>query len=497
MTSERPVELRPAHIRALLCLVEARSLSGHMTRAHGSDHLWPGFVFERVPVIFYRGASEAFLAQHPDPPDGFRPLKLPLPGLDDVSLHYNPGPLRYLPAVGSVEVGGRRTAAVPLAVFRQGTPPEALVAGLIHDVFHACETGPPRPGLSLPLLSSYPELSATNNALGNLEARLLHDYLVRAPGAATDPARVAYLFSLVRRERRGPLDDRVIAYEQELETGEGLARYVEMRSLMAARDYSAGRAFEALAGRTTYDLAPALVTARLGRLSGLNVNAAGAAWWRFYHTGMALGLLADDLAPDWKARVRKGETLDAVIEAGVVYDGGTGDERELERLKDRYGYDERLDSERAFARAERKRKEELLDRVLRGDGLRVTFDVSSLVVEETWWDSGRLSLEWDPAAVDVVTSSVRIHTNGLRFRGFGTDLRFGRLPVVEDSKNRLFHVSVPSTGLEAEGDGVRFGLERGAEFGDGLEVALPGVRAKARSGYVQDADGTLYIKITR
>jgi hypothetical protein len=212
---------------------------------------------------------------------------------------------------------------------------------------------------------------------------------------------------------------------------------------------------------------------------------------------MALALLADRVAPGWKRRVEAGEALDSVIGEHVLFDGGAGDERELEVLKQHYGYDERLDAERAFSRAERRRKEDLLASILGGSGTRVTFDVSSLVAEETWWDTGRVKLAWDPAAVEVITSNVRIHSRGLRFRGFGTDLRFSGVPVVEDAKNRLFHVNVPALGLTAEGDGQEFSISQAAEFEDGLDVALPGVQARARSGYVRNAEGALYIKITR
>lgn len=537
MPARKGIELRPAHLRALMCLLEARHLAASLELAQGRGYLWPGFDFRATPFLIYRGGIDAFLVQHPDPPTEFALLTLPVPGFERIPIYHHQGPLPYLPAVGPVEVGGHFTATLPLSVYRAGAWPETLVAATIHEAFHAYQASMGWPRTNLGLLSAYPELSATNNALGNLEATILAEFLAgrlglelgrsdadppdagHAGGAATgggpghapgdalghdaddplDARRTAYHFGLVRRERRGPLDDEIIDYEQNLETTEGLARYVEVKALVGASapEYQPSRAFETVSGRARYDKAQALVSEQVAKLYEVNLSAAGAAWWRFFQTGMALGLFADFLDPGWKEKVERGAALDEVLEAGVRYDGGEGDEKTLEALKEDHGYDERLDAEREFSRNEKKRKEELLASILRGTGTRVTFDVSSLISEETWWDSGRFALDWDPSSVETITRNVRIHRKGLRFRGYGTDLRFGNLPVVEDLKNRLFHVSVKASRLGFEGDGHNHPPARPAEFQEGLEVVLPGVRARATSGFVQNTQGTLYIKITR
>jgi len=512
------VEVRPAHLRALLCLSEARHLSGYFRQARGADYLWPGFDFGGVPVCIYQGGVDAFLVQHPDPPGEFQGVELPIPGLEDVAVSYARGPLPYLPAVGSAAIGGHLTATLPLPVFSPEAVPEGLVAALIHEAFHAFSASRRRRTPDPSMLSAYPELSATNNALGNLEGLILHDILLESlvdspPAAVASTAAataassgVAYRFCLVRRERRGPLDEAVVQYEQDLEADEGRARYVQTRSLLGALPghpgansppYLPGPAFQALSGREAYDKAPELITEQIAKLRRINVNAAGAAWWRFFHTGMALALFADYLDPDWKRRVDAGQSLDAVIERSLVYDGGSGDERELELVKTRYGYDERLAAEREFSRQEKRRKEGLLATLLAGSGQRVTFDVSSLMAEEEGAASGRFSLVWDPAAVEIITQNVRIHRRGLRFIGSGTDLAFSGVPVVEDLKNRLFHVRVSAERLGVEGDGRAQAIFKPAEFAEGLEVSLPGVVARATSGFVQNTGGTLYIKITR
>jgi hypothetical protein len=526
-------EVRPAHLRALLCLSEARRLSAYLRQARGADYLWPGFDFGGVPICVYQGGVDALLVQHPDPPGEFQRVQLPIPGLEGVGVFYARGPLPYLPVVGSAVIGGHLTATLPLPVFSPEAVPEGLVAALIHEAFHAFSASGRRRPPDASMLSAYPELSAPNNALGNLEGLILHDILLEslahAPpamvattaattaaataattaattAAATAAATAAYRFCLVRRERRGPLDETVVEYEQDLEADEGRARYVQTRSLLGALwgrpaanspPYLPGPAFQTLSGREAYDKAPELITEQIAKLRRINLNAAGAAWWRFFHTGMALALFADYLDPDWKRRVDAGQSLDAVIERGLVYDGGSGDEREIELVKTRYGYDERLAAEREFGRQEKRRKEGLLATLLAGSGRRVTFDVSSLTAEEEGEASGRFSLVWDPAEVEIITQNVRIHRRGLRFVGSGTDLAFSGVPVVEDLKNRLFHVNVRAERLDVEGDGRAQAIFRPAEFAEGLEVSLPGVVARATRGFVRNIDGTLYIKITR
>jgi hypothetical protein len=496
------LELRPAHVRALLGVIEAVRLASFLSEKKGPDYLWPGFDFGATPIIIYRRNREAILVQHPDPPKEFRRLELPLPGLGATPVYFHAGALPFLPAVGAVEIAGRATAAIPLTVFGSRVIPEAFVASLFHETFHAFERRLGRRAADPSLLSRYPELSAVNNALGNVEGNILYDYLgprLLQAGDAREAERAAVEFSVIRRERRAPLEDDVIEYETRLEAAEGLARYVEVRILAGAGDgYTPGPAFKILAGRGVYAMARDLIAERLARLPELNLHAAGAAWWRFFHTGMALALLADDLDSGWKSRVVAGGKLGDIVEERVIYDGGPADEATVERLKASYGYDERLEAERAFSRVEKRRKKELLLSVLGGDGARITFDVSALIAEETWWDSGRIFLDWDPATTETITQSVRIHREGLRFSGFGAELRIVGIPVVEDLKNRLFHVRVPSAGrLDMRGDGRSFGLERPAEFEEGLELLVPGVFARAASGWVQNLGETLYIKITR
>lgn len=501
------IEIRPAHLRALLALAEARHLTGYLEATHGLEYLWPGFRFSDIPIILYREDREVFLVQHPEPPTELQPVELPIPGLD-APVFFRAGSLPFLPAVRVALVGDRPAAAVPLTVFRREAPPESLVTLLIHGAFHAFMAGVRSAKPDLRVMSQYPELSPVNNALGNLEGRILHRFLAATTGVEPGPAdarETAYEFCLVRRERRGPLDDVVVDYEQHLEASEGLARYVQARAILAAlpgtvhpptgTEYSGGVAFQTLAGRELYMAGPRLWVHKLDKLRDLNANAAGAAWWRFFHSGMALALFADHVEPGWKRSVAAGSTLDVVLERQVRFAGDPVDEKRLDEIKATLGYHDRLEQEREFSRSERDRKHHLLARVLNTDGTRVTFDVSSLVPDETWWDSGHLSVEWDPATMESVTRDVRIHHHGLRFSGFGARLVFTGVPVVEDLKNRLLHVSVPVERVNLEGDGRRFALIRGAEFSDGLQVRLPGVQAEARSGYLRETDGSLYIKV--
>lgn len=509
MRSDHGIEIRPAHLRALLAVAEARHLTFHLARANGPAFLWPGFDFSRTPLVVYREHGEAFLVQHPDPPTGLTVVDLPIPGLD-TPVHFSDRSFPGLPAVRVADIGGRPAAAVPLSVFRPDVPPEGLVTLLIHGAFHAFLAGSRLVRPDLGVINQYPELSPVNNALGNLEGRILHRFLATATGAAEPPAdalETAYDFCLIRRERRGPLDDVVIEYERNLEGSEGLARYVQTRALLSAAagspggppgpGYVAGNAFQTLAGRDRYTAAPRLWAAQLDKVHDLCVNAAGASWWRFFHSGMALALFADHLTSDWKAEVAAGQSLDEVLERRVSFEGDPADEKRLDALKEQLDFDQRLEEERRFSRLERERKQELLSRILAARGRRVTFDVSALVPDETWWESGHLDVVWDPDTVESVTRDVRIHHQGLRFSGFGAHLEFTGVPVIEDLRHRLLHVNVPVGRLNLEGDGRRFALVRGAEFSDGLEVQLPGVRAQARSGYVQETDGTLYIKVTR
>jgi len=483
---------------ALICLAELH----HLVNVAGP--LWPGWEIRSTPLAVYTPGGNAFLLHHPRPVAPFQAVDASELGLTSATterigpLYHSAVDLPFLRAATAQPLNGALTGLVPVWLDDDGPARfEAFIALLAREAFQVYgrrwSGGRPSPFPA----DRYPDLSPVNNALGNVEGRLL-----QAAWGETDPDVLRTLvrrFCLVRRERRGPLDEALIEYEQHHELHDGLPGYVELLALErgSSPDYRASAEYRRLTGNERYVHGPLLVEQTRAELGRVNLRGQGANRVRFSYTGAAIARFLDRIRPGWQAHLESARAnLDRLLEEGVLYDGGDGDEREIVAVLREYGYDDLLEAERLYARQEEARKRELLDSVLRGSGIRISIDVSHLVGTEDWWDRRRgTSLWWDPAHVEKITEHIRVHTRMLTFKSRGTILSFEGLPVVEDRRNKIFHSCLPDGRLNFVGDSQPFSIDRPAEFSEGLEIRCPGLEIQAEAGYLQNADGVLYIKI--
>jgi len=231
-------------------------------RRIASPDLWPGFTPASTPVEFFDGTATVLL-NHPSPPAGFQPAAgfAVYPGRHD-SVHANTGS----------KLNGIPTATADLSSGKSG--PDASAALLVHEAFHVFEAAryPKWPANETDLFV-YPADSAPLLALRRLETAAL----VRAL-AATDPKEAvcqAGAALTMRARRFGSMPPNAAAYERGSELNEGLAQYVEYRSIgkpaaLTAEDFPAGHA---------------------------------QARQRAYATGQALALLLDRFDPAWKSHL--------------------------------------------------------------------------------------------------------------------------------------------------------------------------------------------------
>lgn len=467
--------------RALACLDEAFHLAARVQP-------WPGWDLRRGAFALYRRDGSMFLCGHGRLPRRAVPVAWPA-SPERLPVFYVKGQPRNLTdACATLLYLGRFTAFVPLEWVGADVGDAAeMVALLWQEGFHAFQRAAGR--VDVPVAMPYPEDSPVNNALGNIEGRLLLDAL-RAPDEELGAFRRA--FALIRRERRAQLDDDVVDYERFTEFYEGLSTYAACRALEAVAEegYRPHASFSLWVGddegyrRAALDLK----ASRLAALLTVNRQGQGAGRRRFFVTGMGIAYFLDRCDPHWKEKVqRPGVWLDDVLEAGVPFDGGEGDDRLIAEVEFRYDYVKRLEEERVHARELRRRKREILAGVLGGEGTLVIIDVSQLRLTDTRLDHHR---------VETINERVQVHTGSAFFQYGPTTLYFHGVPVVEDRTNGLLEVRLPHR-LRMVGDDVPLRLVRPAEFTDGFELNAGGIRVRARRGYVQPIDGAIYIKILR
>jgi hypothetical protein len=333
----------------------------HLRQVVG-DQVWPGWGQADIPVILYNEAY-AFLTGYPDPPPGWTKIPMGLARgrawelvLGD-SLNGQPYYRQALndpgitPEAFTVQVGDRWVASLQtydwatislVQPIRQDLPgflhpifPYRLFIGQLlgnsdkyislvaHEAFHAYEGMLATQKLasaenaSIKYESQYPWENASLQANWQQELDLLASAL--KSDDATQVIELTRQFLTQRSARRtsAKLSAQLIAYEQQREWEEGLARYAELEIWRLAYEESYTPLpqtdqlsnFDGYAGfekRWTQELQ------QMPRMAGDEGDG------RFYYTGMAQAYLLDQLMPGWKDRAfDEGVWLDDLLSEAV------------------------------------------------------------------------------------------------------------------------------------------------------------------------------------
>lgn len=220
----------------------------------GAQPLWPGFEPRTIPVEVFDGAN-TYLFHHPKPPEGFAPLE----GAAGVFVFA--GQHETVRANTGTEVNGVPTATADFSKSHANVP--ELAALLIHETFHVYEkqAHPKWPGNEGELFT-YP----LDDAKLLQQRRLETLALVRALGAKRERDSRCWAEAALRdrQERFAVMPAGAAAYERGIELNEGLAQYLEYKSigkpaalriedfpveLIRQRGYATGQAYAVLLDR--------------------------------------------------------------------------------------------------------------------------------------------------------------------------------------------------------------------------------------------------------
>jgi hypothetical protein len=335
--------------------------TSHLRQVVG-DQVWPGWGQADIPVILYN-ESYAFITGYPDPPPGWVkvPMGITRGGVWEMvlgdSLNGQPYYRQALtesgvtPEAFTVQVGDRWVASLAtydwatislVQPIRQDLPgflrpifPYRLFIGQLlgnsdkyvslvsHEAFHAYEGMEAAEKLassenaSIEYESQYPWENTSLQANWQQELDLLAEAL-----KSNDPAQVVELtrqFVDLRSTRRSSakLSAQLIAYEQQREWEEGLARYAELEiwHLAYTESYTPLPQTEQLSNFDSYagfDKRWSQEIQQMPRMAGDEGDG------RFYYSGMAQAFLLDQLMPGWKARAfDEGVWLDDLLAEAV------------------------------------------------------------------------------------------------------------------------------------------------------------------------------------
>lgn len=320
--------------------------------------LWTGWDHASTPVAFHTD-EEAVMFAHPAPPSGFSGITIG----GRVAHICRPKPKQFT-ANTSLEVNGVQTATIMWA--DRSRP--AMVALTAHEAFHAHQVSHGFPYGNIMLMSAYPVYDCMVNALGEVEAKLLHRAL------SADDTEAAKQALDARAARQELLTSELCAFENGTEYQEGLAVYIEVRA-QGKGDPNWQR--------------------WLSFLANANRNGEGAARYRFYASGMAYGLLLDRYMPKWQTVVMKNWPALAHVLADVMQHKPNPDRREFTDLSFQ---DILALQERDVLTREREVRRQVSD-ALPGIGLRVEASFCGTPVGGAW----------HPYQVQVLPGQSRFH----------------------------------------------------------------------------------------
>ncbi len=275
------------------------------------DSVWPGYNLAKQPFMVYMPEKWALLFNYPKEIEGFTSYPDYWPDLGaNVQFHYG----QYKDLAGQLASGYPiDTISVTAVGFNEQSAVD-FFGFVVHENFHEYQLYGKHSGfgeISWEREEKYPIQDRENTALAYLEMRLLMDALKMVAADNQKKCReYVRQFVAVRNQRRTHADPFVAKYEQGKELQEGIARYVELKSitLMARLKYNSS-----LAGLTTplwqdfssVSMPDYLLEDFSKRITDNSVSPEDMPRNRIYPVGAALGFLLDYLRIDWKEKAQQ------------------------------------------------------------------------------------------------------------------------------------------------------------------------------------------------
>lgn len=496
--------------------------------AADDNPIWPDWNAETTPILIYRPDVQDVLLNHPYPSDDFVEYGGPLTFGDlPIMLRSGKTLITFDGQNTSREVCGIETLVVAdgasrLRVHLQSLlqsdqaldgplsdeqidgllpDPYDLLGLFVHEAFHVHQSrsAPGKGGDEL-ALRSYPTLSVENNVGFALEGRALHDAWAAPDEAGLREAAVRWL--AIRNQRRANLSAESARYEDGTEFNEGLAKYIEYRLLEVLEGEIPGEAMHWVRGFHGYDDLSGYRTRLFERMvqnmrGEINVNndpyGASPLRQRLYFSGMAIGVLLDRLAPDWKEQIfLPGITLTGLLEQAL----DATDEELAEALtcaRSHPDHDALVRSKQELGRAGRKRIEEMVGEIESGRLGTLTIDYSALeepVIGMSFTPFGIVAIDADRTIYTLTPVSARIGAAGLIRQ---TEVN----PILHDLDKKKFRVGLTRAApLEQLLKSLRVDRLEDRRAGP-LQLTLPGIDLDLQHAVVDWKDGQVTVRLIR
>ncbi len=456
----------------LVSLKECRNITNTL-----GDQLYPGWDFQKTPILFYKPKVQELLINYPGKPEGFSEYSgfNPLGG-EPIFVRNDTTFISYDDQNTTFEIGGISVLVVadPDSRMRnqlKGTfldqPMNSIIDWLeqwnfvqspyeeikliLHEAFHVYQAKmAPEKSANEVVVSKYPLLDPVNNALYVLEGNILRDALFsRDRKARLDKLKE---FVAVRTFRQSRLEKDFAEYENLNEYVEGTAKYVEYKFLKIGEriepiiemyyhnGFNGYRGILAKQYESRIKDMVNIVAVNDNRFG--NKFGSGPLRFKLYELGACQALLLDDLMPEWKDKIFKENVyLSDLLKQSVAL-SNSDVEKYLKQAKTEYNYEQAYQDKLKFAEEGNKIVQEKLNSILETPHTLVTISYQGFVE--------KLRMSYTPFGVTQVSKESAIYDMvpiKILFKE-GVELVFKKIiPVFVDKgkKEISFAIDTPAT----------------------------------------------------
>jgi hypothetical protein len=440
------------------------------------DKFYPGWDFQKIPVLFYKPNIQELLINYPHKPAGFHEYKgfSPL-GKDEII--YVRNDTTIFPIDGqntSTEIEGISVLVVSDFYSRMRSQINGIVLSqtkevvadwlqkwnfiespydeirlILHEAFHVYQGKmAPEKYANENVVSKYPLLDPINNSLFVLEGNILRDALFSKDSSAK--IEKVKEFAAVRTFRQSRLKKEFTEYENLNEYVEGTAKYVEYKflkigeSVLPINEMYYRNGFNGYRGVLSKKLednindmvkVASVSDNRLGNKYG-----AGPLRWRTYELGACQALLLDDLFPEWKTKIFEDSVYLCDLLKKAVNLTNAEQEEFLQKAKNDYNYDRVYQEKLTFEQEGKKQIEEKADAILKTYKTLVTISYKGYTdkIGISYTPFGVTQINENAAIYDMVPVSVIFKKDVI--------LKFKKVvPVIidKDKKEIIFAIDTP------------------------------------------------------
>lgn len=455
----------------MISLKECRSITGTI-----GDKFYPGWDFQKIPVLFYRPNVQELLINYPHKPAGFHEyLGFSPLGKDEIIYVRNDTTIFSIDGQNtSTEIEGIRVLVVSDYYSRMRSQIDGVILSrpndfvadwlekwnflespydeiflILHEAFHVYQRKmAPEKYADEMVVSKYPLLDPINNSLFVLEGEILRDALFsKDPAEKIEKVRE---FAAVRTFRQSRLKKEFAKYENINEYVEGTAKYVEYRFLKMGElvqpvyemYYRNGfNGYKNVLSKKLADNINNMVNVasvsdnRFGNKFG-----AGPMRWRTYELGACQALLLDDIMPEWKTKIFEDSVYLCDLLKQAVNLTDAEQEKFLRKAKNDYNYDRVYQEKLVFEEEGKKQIEEKKDAILKTGRTLVTISYKGYTdkIRMSYTPFGVTQINENAAIYDMVPVSVLFKKDIM--------LKFKKVvPVIIDKDNEeiIFAIDTP------------------------------------------------------